>query len=366
MSSVVSLNEYLSRARHANTHTAKQVILANLLKEVFGVQLEDLIPGIEKKVGSRILGVRGRIDLLYSNVVFEVKVDLERELEDAKAGLKKYFQALLEINPNAKLVGIATDLINFKAFIPVVENGIVKDVKEISSIDIEKASPTEAILWLDSYIFSKPRIRPAATDLRFRFGPGSPTYAIAVETLKTLWSSVKDEEDVKLKFDLWQKNMEIVYGSAPSEDAFIEQTYLVTLVKLVTYYWLSGDDKVSRDRLLSVLRGEYFVKYGINNLIEEDFFSWILHRKVVDEALELFAGVAKELLKYDLTQIDEDFFKEIYENIVERGQRHRIGEYYTPEWLAELTLREVLELWWSKSGEPRGSSTPRAALERSL
>jgi methylase of polypeptide subunit release factors len=352
MSSVVSLNKYLSRARHANTHTAKQVILANLLKEVFGVQLEDLIPGIEKKVGSRILGVRGRIDLLYSNVVFEVKVDLERELEDAKAGLKKYFQALLEINPNAKLVGIATDLINFKAFIPVVENGIVRDVKEISSIDIEKASPTEAILWLDSYIFSKPRIRPTAADLRFRFGPGSPTYAIAVETLKTLWSGVKDVEDVKLRFDLWQKNMEIVYGSAPSEDAFIEQTYLVTLVKLVTYYWLSGDDKVSRDRLLSVLRGEYFVKYGINNLIEEDFFSWILHRKVVDEALELFAGVAKELLKYDLTQIDEDFFKEIYENIVERGQRHRIGEYYTPEWLAELTLREVLELWWSKSDEP--------------
>jgi SAM-dependent methyltransferase len=352
MSSVVSLNKYLSRARHANTHTAKQIILANLLKEVFGVQLEDLIPGIEKKVGSRILGVRGRIDLLYSNVVFEVKVDLERELEDAKAGLKKYFQALLEINPNAKLVGIATDLINFKAFIPVVENGIVRDVKEISSIDIEKASPTEAILWLDSYIFSKPRIRPTAADLRFRFGPGSPTYAIAVETLKTLWSGVKDVEDVKLRFDLWQKNMEVVYGSAPSEDAFIEQTYLVTLVKLVTYYWLSGDDKVSRDRLLSVLRGEYFVKYGINNLIEEDFFSWILHREVVDEALELLAGVAKELLKYDLTQIDEDFFKEIYENIVERGQRHRIGEYYTPEWLAELTLREVLELWWSKSDEP--------------
>ncbi|MCC6009956.1 MAG: N-6 DNA methylase [Fervidicoccaceae archaeon] len=352
MSSVFSLGSYISRAKQANTHVAKQLVLADFLRDVFGVQLEDLIPGIEKKVGSRIFGVKGRIDLLYSDIVFEVKVDLDRELENAKEELKKYFQALIEMNPQGRFIGIVTDLIKFKAFIPIVEKSLVKGVKEISAINVLEASPNEVILWLDSYIFSKPKIKPTAGDLKFRFGSASPTYAIAVETLKTLWSSVKDVEDVKLRFDLWQKNMEIVYGSAPSENAFIEQTYLVTLVKLVTYYWLSGDDKVLRDRLLSVLRGEYFVKYGINNLIEEDFFSWILHREVVDEALQLFAGVAEELLKYDLTQIDEDFFKEIYENIVERGQRHRIGEYYTPEWLAELTLREVLELWWSKSDEP--------------
>ena len=358
MPAPLSLANYIEMAKKAHTHPGKLAVLAKLLEEVFGVKLEDLLPGIEKKIGSRILGVRGRVDLLYSNVVFEIKVDLEKELEDAKKELKKYFQVLLEANPSAKLVGIATDVINYRAFIPVIENGVVKDVKEVSSINIEKVSPAEAILWLDSYIFSKPRIRPTATDLRFRFGPGSPTYAIAIETLRTLWSNVKGEEDVKLKFDLWKKNMEIVYGSAPSEDAFIEQTYLVTLVKLVAYYWLSGDDKVSKDRLLSALKGEYFAKYGIHNLIEEDFFSWILHREIVNEALELFAGIAKELLRYDLTQIDEDFFKEIYENIVERGQRHRIGEYYTPEWLTELILREVLNIWWSKS-----SSEPPKILD---
>jgi SAM-dependent methyltransferase len=352
MSSVVSLGSYISRAKQANTHVAKQLVLADFLRDVFSVQLEDLIPGIEKKVGSRILGVKGRIDLLYSDVVFEVKVDLERELDNAKEELKKYFQALLEANPKARLVGIATDLINFKAFIPVIEDGVVKGVREISSINVEKEPPTEVILWLDSYIFSKPKIKPTATDLRARFGSGSPTYAIAIETLKKLWSSVKNEPDVKLKFDLWQKNMEIVYGSAPSEDAFIEQTYLVTLVKLVAYYWLGRDDKVSKDKLLSAMNGEYFAKYGVRNLIEEDFFSWILHENIVNEALELFMGIAKELLKYDLAQINEDFFKEIYENIVERGQRHRIGEYYTPEWLAELVLREVLNLWWNRSNEP--------------
>jgi type I restriction-modification system DNA methylase subunit len=348
----LSLAKYIEMAKRAQTHPAKLAVLTKILEEVFSVKLEDLLPGVEKKIGSRILGVKGRIDLLYSNVVFEIKVNLEREIEDAKIELKKYFQALLEANPNEKPVGIATDIINFKAYIPIVENNNVKDVKEISSINIEETPSDEAILWLDSYIFSKQKISPTAIDLRIRFGSGSPTHALAIEALKKFWSSVKNEEDVKLKFELWQKNMEIVYGSAPSEDAYIEQTYLVTLVKLVTYYWLSGDDKASKEGLLGALKGEFFVKYGINNLIEEDFFAWVLHKNIVNDVLELFTGLAKELLRYDLTQLNEDFFKEIYENVVERGQRHRIGEYYTPDWLAELILKEVLNLWWSKNSEP--------------
>jgi len=123
--------------------------------------------------------VRGRVDLLYSDVVFEVKVDLDRELGEAEEKLKKYFQALIEVNPQGKYVGIATDSIRFKAFIPIVENGVVRDVKEISSINLLEATSSEAILWLDSYIFSKPKIKPTATDLKYGFGPASPTYAIA-------------------------------------------------------------------------------------------------------------------------------------------------------------------------------------------
>jgi len=349
---VLPLSEYISKARQVNSHVAKQAVLVNLLANVFGVPLEDIIPGIEKKIGSRILGVRGRIDLLYSGVVFEVKVDLGRELEDAREKLKKYFQALMERNPQGKYVGIATDLIKFKAFIPIVDNGVVKDVKEISSVNLLETTASEAILWLDSYIFSKSKIEPTASDLRYRFGPAGPTYAIAVETLKELWDMVKDEEDVKLKYELWARNMEIVYGSKPRVEAFIEQTYLVTLVKLVTYLVAGRDDRVTSEKVLKALSGEYFAEYGIVNLVEEDFFTWILNEKIRGRIVELAYSIAKELLRYDLTQVDEDFFKEIYEEIVERGQRHRLGEYYTPEWLAELVFREVLDLWWKEHSEP--------------
>ncbi|RLI46733.1 hypothetical protein DRO64_00460 [Candidatus Bathyarchaeota archaeon] len=139
--------------------------------------------------------------------------------------------------------------------------------------------------------------------------------------------------------------MEIVYGSRPKEEAFLDQTYLVTLVKLIVYYRLSGDNLVRADQIKRALTGEYFQSYGILNLMEEDFFTWILHPKIADRALVLTCNLAKELLRYDMSQIDEDLFKEIYQEIVKRSERHRIGEYYTPEWLVELTLKEALNIW---------------------
>lgn len=343
------IEDCLDKARQAHSHTAKLLVLMELLRKLFNVELVELIPGIEKKVGSKIYGFKGSEDLLFRSVIFEVKVNLDREMDDAKEKLKKYFQAMYEAEPKEKYVGIATDVISFKAFIPLIKNGQVIDLLEIGSIDLSIISIEEAVLWLDSFIFHERKIRPTADDLRFRFGPGSPTYSLTINTFNTLWEEVKTEPDVKLKLDLWAKNMEIVYGSRPKEEAFLDQTYLVTLVKLIIYYRLSGDDTVKTDQIKRSLIGEYFQSYGILNLIEEDFFTWILHPRIVKQSLDLICSLAKELLRYDMGQVDEDLFKEIYQEIVKRNERHRIGEYYTPEWLVELTLREALDIWLERN-----------------
>ena len=340
------LRDKVSQARQANTHPAKFIILTDLLRELFGVQLDVLLPGIEKKLGRKVYGIKGRADLVFHSVVFEVKVDLTRELDDAKNQLKKYLQALIEQEHSGAHLGIATDVVEFRAYKPVIKNGEVKDLREISSIDISQVSAEDAVLWLDSYIFHKIKgIRPTAADLKYRFGPQSPTYTIAIDSLEKMFELVKNEPSVKLKLDLWKRNMEIVYGSEPELKAFLDQTYLVTLVKLIVYFRLSGETTVRKEQIEEALTGEYFTSHGILNLIEEDFFTWILHEKIRDEALNIFTGIAKEIARYDITQIDEDLFKEIYQEIVERGQKHRIGEYYTPEWLVEITLREAIQEW---------------------
>jgi methylase of polypeptide subunit release factors len=345
------IKDHVTKSHSANTHPAKLLILSSLLKEIFGIGLEELIPGIEAKLGSKLLGLRGSADLIFSNVVFEVKVNLKDEIADAEQKLMKYFQILHEREPDKKHVGIATDVIEFVAYMPVIKGGRVINLSKIGAINIAEAPAPESILWLDSFIFSKPKIRPSAMDLRWRFGPESPTYCVAIDGLTALWNEVKDERDVALKLDLWTKNMEIVYGSKPEVSAFIDHTYLVTLVKLIVYLRLSGDSLVREDRIVKALTGEYFASHGIANLIEEDFFIWILHPKIKDKALKIISDVARELLRYDLSQIDEDFFKEIYQEIIRRSERHRIGEYYTPEWLVELMLKEVMSVWDSSHRE---------------
>jgi len=305
-----------------------------------------------KKVKSKILGVRGSMDLSFTNVVIEIKTNIERELEEGKKELKKYFQALIENDPTRKYTGIVTDGIVFRAYVPILFRNTVLDVelidRERGEIDLSKVHPMEAILWLDSFIFSSETLHPKAEDLRRRFGPGSVAYYSTMGTLKDAWKLVKNKKDVKLKLDLWQKNMEIVYGSAPEEEAFLSHTYLVTLVKIILALRFSNN-YIPQKEFEKVLSGEYLSRYA--NIVEEDFFTWVLEPEIKNKVVDTFYEIAKALAKYDLKNVDEDFFKEIYEEIVGRAQRHRLGEYYTPEWAAELTIKEALKYFDSENPE---------------
>ena len=96
------IKDHTAKSRSANTHPAKLLVLSNLLKELFGIGLQELIPGVESKLGSRLWGLRGSADLIFANVVFEIKVDLKAEHDDAKEKLVKYFQVLHEKEPDRK------------------------------------------------------------------------------------------------------------------------------------------------------------------------------------------------------------------------------------------------------------------------
>ena len=347
------ISEFVVNGKNANSHPAKLLVFSKMLSEVFEVNIEDIIPGIEKKLGSKILGLRGSIDLVFSGVIIELKIDLEKEWIDAKTELIKYFQCLKDEKPKDKYVAIATDLLHFRAFLPIFNNSIVTDLREIGSINAETSKASELLIWLDSFIFSSRSLPPTAEDLKIRFGAGSPIYELAAEELHGMWELAGKVPESVLKINLWKRTMQIVYGRQPEDQVFVDYTYVVTLVKLIVYLRLSGVRVVKDDELTEALSGEYFVRFGIQNLIEEDFFTWILDQKILKETLLFARGITQGLLKYDLSQIDEDLFKELYQQIVRQGERHRVGEYYTPEWLCQLTTDHVITTWInSHSGIP--------------
>ena len=87
-------------------------------------------------------------------------------------------------------------------------------------------------------------------------------------------------------------------------------------------------------------------KIGIRNFLEADYFAWYLDEWNTNIANSIFE-IVERLLDYEPATIElnpervKDLFKRLYQNLVPRDIRHKLGEYFTPDWLAELLLNEV-------------------------
>jgi len=104
--------------------------------------------------------------------------------------------------------------------------------------------------------------------------------------------------------------------------------------------------EVLKVELEDLEEGGIFAKLGIKNFLEADFFAWYLNEwdnEVADAVIE----VIRKLSEYEPATAElepdtiRDLFKELYENLVPQTVRHDLGEYYTPDWLAELILKEI-------------------------
>lgn len=344
------LTSFVDNAKKAHSHTAKQMQFSKFVRDVFRIEPEQL--EMEVPISSQVptsteaLIVRGRIDTVFGNLILEFKVSVKQELDDAKDKLKKYFQYFLIKYPSQRFVGIVTDDLTYIVFIPKFEKGIVISLQQIDRLDIEQklTDPEFVYLWFDSYFFTSQKIIPTSIDIRKRFGIDSPTYATFNKHLSELFSQLGSINNVKNKFSNWQRYLEIVYGDKPSElDLFFNHTYLATLAKLLVYYRISGGRPITIEEIRKLIFGDLFRVYGITNLIEEDFFTWFFYKRVYDFSSDLVFRLAKELQIYDLDFIDEDILKELYQELVGTEVRHALGEYYTPDWLAEMIVEDVVK-----------------------
>ena len=91
--------------------------------------------------------------------------------------------------------------------------------------------------------------------------------------------------------------------------------------------------------------GSEFVSLGIRNFLEGDFFCW--YTKAWNEALEkAFLRLFSVLNQYEPSSVSlkpeviSDLLKELYQGLLSKPMRHSLGEYYTPDWLAEFTIKE--------------------------
>jgi hypothetical protein len=92
--------------------------------------------------------------------------------------------------------------------------------------------------------------------------------------------------------------------------------------------------------------GSIFKDLGIINFLEGDLFAWYL--PAWNEDIEiLIRAMVNKLDEYNPATLSEDpassrdLLKKLYQQLFPKSLRHDLGEYYTPDWLAEHTLNRL-------------------------
>jgi hypothetical protein len=183
----------------------------------------------------------------------------------------------------------------------------------------------------------------ASADLVQRFGLDSPTFVTAAQVLREALAVVGGTNSGAPALERQQYALHLarVSGSAAagSDELFVRHTYLCQFAKVLAAAACFGVEKASVN-IERVLDGRGFETLGISNIGEQDCFAWVLAPAVREQTLAVFRQIAASLAMYDLSRIEEDLLKPLYQHLVEPETRHELGEFYTPDWLAELTLCE--------------------------
>src|SRR5260221_385883 len=122
--------------------------------------------------------------------------------------------------------------------------------------------------------------------------------------------------------------------------------------------WASLSDSGLAQRLQELEDGSLFQEAGLINYLEGDCFGWYAPHFTL-ELLESLRAVVARLAEYDFSSFDwrdgesPDLLKELYLRLVSPAIRKALGEYYTPDWLAQRLL-DLLE-----AGGFRGDSDKR-------
>jgi SAM-dependent methyltransferase len=305
-------------------HDEVKADFRQLLVDEFGVALSEL--DFERRVPE----VKGRIDALIGRTVFEAKSDLDKEWGDVERRMPDYL-ADREREEGQHFVGIASDGRKWAVF--ELASGKLVKVKETV---LNPEEPGLFLAWLDGALALKVSLPPDALTIRNELGNGSVAYHLVDARLRTLWEKLKGDRATLLKRQLWAELLKLVYGHEVESDVlWFQHTFLVIVAKCIALAVM----QMREDDPTKLLSGEVFSAAGINGAVESDFFDWV----VADhEGEELVRRIMTHVRRFRLAEAESDVLKILYESLIDREERHGLGEYYTPDWLAAKIVRNAV------------------------
>jgi hypothetical protein len=296
----------------------------DLLVEEFGAELRDI--RFEQRIE-----VRSRTDALIGRTVFEAKRNLEAERGDVLRKMPEYL-ANREGETGEKFVGVASDGLLWSLF--ALEDG---KLVELKSMRCDPEQPQAFLSFLDGALALKSSLPPDPTTIRDELGQQSVAYRAADQSLRALWKRIGSEPAVALKRQLWAELLKLVYGREVENEAlWFQHTFLVVVAKCIALAVM----RLPEDDPKRLLSGEAVSSAGIHGAVESDFFDWVAAHA---EGEALLRRIMNHVRRFRLAEVETDVLKVLYESLIDRQERHGLGEYYTPDWLAAKIVRHSID-----------------------
>lgn len=360
------VNAYIADIQCAGTESAKKERLIVLLKDLFpGAEadalIRDFVAGAERGVANieRATGLgRGQADTQYRSIIIEFERDLGRTGEHARDQLREYLSGNWNSSVRLEFTLIASDCLTWKVYAPDFESLIELEslraadiaLEEIDAIslapcaDMQKALEQADALYffLDRHLFRQQPLPATLDAVRKTFGHTSSVYRAAMRILHALYRQQEHSPAMQTAYKEWHRFLSIAYGRfAASERAFLTQSYLSVLAKILAFVVIEHRDFLDQTAIRAILDGTAFQRHNIENFTDDDFFRWTAEPAHFDALKPLFYAIADELAHFDFSAVHEDILKGVYQELVDEDTRHSLGEFYTPDWLCAKIVGEL-------------------------
>jgi hypothetical protein len=328
----------------------------------------------------RVPHISLQADYGIENIVIEAKPPCERakgrkQVKDYMKSYKMVFGIVIDIPIERYYTEYPEpcwDRVGFELYMRFDDDKI--DVVYLKEFEVHKGREQEAInMALNEFRSIIELLRKLQLSLIVAKSKPTPKHIITRvdELIEKHDKLLKDvlagsHERAKLYFNTWIRTMDLVYGREVVEemskdklsDLFIKLTIYVTWLKSLGVTLLEAalgggrytiPLKLYLEGYAAATRlfwfGEALAKFNITYLFERDEYDWVFDPSIAQNLDAFFKELGEFLLSIDWSQeVGLDLLKRVYQNIVRREIRRQLGEFYTPDWIAQLIIWRALHI----------------------
>ena len=295
------------------------------------------------------LGNPGRMDLYVHNTCIEFKTNILQGGQPHGgyvSQLDGYIENLLKAGTGVRN-GVLTDGVHFFLRRIGEEKLPLRPYGALQTFDRPQQS-VNVREYLHSIISAPAEsISPSAESLERFFGTNSDAFRASNLLLKEAYDAHHDDPTVAVKRRLWQDLLQVALGedaaSAGDESdwLFIRHTYITSLIAVIMQQQLLGDvARHAAERPDDLLKGRILAEQSdLHGIIDADLFTWPTE---VGESTYL-REIAQAVEQFDWKQDANEVGPTLYQNVITQDERKKLGEYYTPRWLAKEITEKVVD-----------------------